>query len=404
MRRIIVVGSGVLASPCGVRVDRRRAAVQAPLIHEKSERLSDATQTYETDSDFSLPKFLLFTAFHNRASLFPMFAAATTAIAASTLGTGAAAALGIGSVALLRPVVRGRTNNVRKDLTGKVCIVTGGSRGIGLETAIQLADMGGRVIIAAPADEKDATVAAFAKRAPNGIVTYIPLDLGEPNQILAFATIVKNQFGAVDILVNCAAVSVNTLCFTPGGNERHIGVNFLGPFQLTELLIPLLQKVNGRVVYVTCSSHITAWRSGVVKSYFSPKLTEDTFHPNRQYGASKLGNILHCEMLKYRGGFSVCSVNPGQCDTMIHGKDEPREKDVLDRLCLVVRKIAVKSAYDGSQSVVNCCVRDNLDSGAHYVECTPMRSGLTAVARSRKEAAELCNWAATHTIQKLTRK
>ena len=126
------------------------------------------------------------------------------------------------------------------DLSGKVAVVTGGNSGIGFETAKTLAEAGARVVVGA----RDLTKADRLTGLDN--VTFIPLDLADPDSVDAFAGRFLGQYDRLHLLVNNAGI------FRPPefmkdkrGFELQFGVNHLGHFQLTGRLWPALTRAGG---------------------------------------------------------------------------------------------------------------------------------------------------------------
>jgi NAD(P)-dependent dehydrogenase (short-subunit alcohol dehydrogenase family) len=139
------------------------------------------------------------------------------------------------------------------DLTGRVAIVTGGSRGIGRSIAEGYALAGAKVVIASrKAEACNETVAAI--EALGGEALAVPTHMGELDQLAALASKTLEHFGAIDILVNNAA---NALAMpfdqmTPEAWEKSLSVNLRGPVFLTQYCLPGLEKSGkGSVINVS---------------------------------------------------------------------------------------------------------------------------------------------------------
>ncbi|MBW7459362.1 SDR family NAD(P)-dependent oxidoreductase, partial [Paenibacillus sepulcri] len=121
----------------------------------------------------------------------------------------------------------------RRDLTGKVAIVTGGYSGIGLETSRVLAEAGATVIVPVRTPEK-------AQQALAGIprLEMETIDLMDPASIDSFAERFLASGRALDILVNSAGIMANPLTREARGYESQFATNHLGHFLLTARLWP----------------------------------------------------------------------------------------------------------------------------------------------------------------------
>lgn len=174
------------------------------------------------------------------------------------------------------------------DQSGRVVIVTGANSGIGWDTARALAQKGATVIMACRNEEK-ANSAADQIRAlnPAGKVVVMPLNLGDLNSVRAFAVAFRSQNKQLDLLINNAGVMMPPYGKTRQGFEQQFGINHLGHFALTGLLLDMLNATpDARVVTVSSSSH----RFGIIN--FDDLNWEKGYPPQRAYGQSKLANLL----------------------------------------------------------------------------------------------------------------
>jgi NAD(P)-dependent dehydrogenase (short-subunit alcohol dehydrogenase family) len=171
------------------------------------------------------------------------------------------------------------------DLSGRTAVVTGASSGIGEATAAALAARGARVVLAVRNPDKGARAA----RAMSGRVEVRPLDLADLASVRAFAA---GWDEPLDLLVNNAGVSVPDLQRTADGFELQLGTNHLGPFALTNLLLP---RITGRVV--SLSSQVE--RMGKL-DLDDPAHERTPYRESRAYAASKLATLLFTAELQRR--------------------------------------------------------------------------------------------------------
>lgn len=145
------------------------------------------------------------------------------------------------------------------EIQPRIALITGANKGIGLETARQLAQAGLTVLLAARDSRK--AEQAVAQLAQEGLQVHpITLDVTDPAQIAAAATAIKSEYGRLDVLINNAAIiveeggfSINTTTtLTMAELRQTFDTNFFGAVELTRALLPLLQRAAAaRIVNLT---------------------------------------------------------------------------------------------------------------------------------------------------------
>lgn len=142
------------------------------------------------------------------------------------------------------------------DLTGRVAVVTGANTGLGFETARALAEHGARVVLACR-DRSRAEDAArrITERSPGTSIDCVELDLADLSSVRAAAATIRSRFDRIDLLINNAGVTGLT-GRTEDGFEIQFGINHLGHFALTGLLIDrIVAAAAARVVTVSSIGH-----------------------------------------------------------------------------------------------------------------------------------------------------
>jgi NAD(P)-dependent dehydrogenase (short-subunit alcohol dehydrogenase family) len=136
-------------------------------------------------------------------------------------------------------------------------LVTGATDGIGLQTAIELAKKGARVLVHGRTEQKARLAAGSVKsQVPKAEVVPVWGDLSRLAEVRALAAQVQREAPVLDVLVNNAGVFMKERTLTPDGYETTLQVNHLAPFLLTELLLPQLKAApQGRVVNVSSMAH-----------------------------------------------------------------------------------------------------------------------------------------------------
>ena len=198
------------------------------------------------------------------------------------------------------------------DLTGRTAVVTGGSGGLGLETARALAAHGAGVVLAArDRDKCDAAVATLAERVPGAEVDVVLLDLASLASVREAAAEIARRHDRVDLLVDNAGVMACPLGRTADGFEMQFGTNHLGHFLFTDLLHDRLVAASpSRVVVLSSAGHRY---SGI--RWDDPNFErEDEYFNWTAYGQSKTANALFALELDRRWGpegVHAWSVHPG---------------------------------------------------------------------------------------------
>lgn len=171
---------------------------------------------------------------------------------------------------------------------GRCIMVTGANTGIGYEASLILAVRGARVLLACR-DEARARAAMdrIAAAVPGADLAFVPLDQADLASVRAAAEQVMAE-PRLDVLINNAGVMYTPLQRTAQGFELQFGINHLGTFALTGLLLPKLVQTAGSRVVVTSS---LVHKSG--KPDWSDPRAEKGYSPTQRYNDSKLANMLH---------------------------------------------------------------------------------------------------------------
>jgi NAD(P)-dependent dehydrogenase (short-subunit alcohol dehydrogenase family) len=186
-------------------------------------------------------------------------------------------------------------------VTEKVIVVTGANAGIGKETAVGLASQGATTVLACRNLDKAAAAAAEVKeRSGNDRVHVVALDLSDLASVRDCASIIQEKWDRLDVLVNNAGGMWSERATTRQGFEQTFGVNHLGPFYLTVLLVDRLAasatSEPSRVVNLASVAHHTAIRG----MRWDDLQAERRYTAMGAYGPSKLANVLFTRGLARR--------------------------------------------------------------------------------------------------------
>jgi NAD(P)-dependent dehydrogenase (short-subunit alcohol dehydrogenase family) len=203
------------------------------------------------------------------------------------------------------------------DLSGKVCVITGASSGLGRESAHALAAAGAHVVLAARnRDALTQTAQWIAAEVPDARTSTVQLDLTALASVRAAVTMIRDIAPVVDVLMNNAGVMFTPLRRTHDGFEIQIGTNHFGHFELTRLLVPQLAAAgNARIVTLSSGGHVM----GDV-DFDDPNWESREYDKFVAYGASKTANILHAKEADRRlrdVGIRAYAVHPGTVATSL---------------------------------------------------------------------------------------
>ena len=195
-------------------------------------------------------------------------------------------------------------------LAGKIAMVTGANAGMGKEVALSLASQGATVVMVSR-DRGRGAAAQAEVRAKSGS-SNVELFIADLSSQQAIRELVRQFLAAHDrlhVLVNNVGVTLPRRTETVDGNESVISINHLGPFLLTNLLLPTLRaSAPSRVVVVASGAHAMG------KMNFDDLQASRSYSEIRVYNQSKLANLLFTYELARRttgSGVTVNAADPG---------------------------------------------------------------------------------------------
>ena len=269
----------------------------------------------------------------------------------------------------IKNYVAGGVCTSKAKMDGKTVIVTGANSGLGKETALDLAKRGARVIMACRDLKKGETALSdIVEKSGSTKVVLKQLDLASMKSIRQFAEDINTNEHHLHVLINNAGLGhLPHLTKTEDGFEMTMGVNHLGHFLLTNLLLDLLKKsAPSRIVVVASSVH-----KDLTKKMRFDNINSETFYKRWDaYGQSKLANILFTRELAKRlegTGVTVNCLHPG----VILG-------DFLRHIWfsyLIVFFIGLicKTEEQGAQTTIHLAVSQEVEgvSGLYFADCKP---------------------------------
>ena len=197
------------------------------------------------------------------------------------------------------------------DLKNTIAIVTGANSGMGMATVEALSDKGAEVIMLCRNEKRGQEALERLTREKNRKLYLMICDLGDFASIRSFDRSVKEKVPRVDILVNSAGFISLDRQETKNGIERQFGINHLGHFLLTTLLLDRM-PVGSRIVNVASGAH----KAG--KIHFDDINLRHGYNVVKAYSQSKLANVLFTRELAVRlkdRGITVNCCHPGAVAT-----------------------------------------------------------------------------------------
>ena len=266
-----------------------------------------------------------------------------------------------------------------RDLAETVIFITGASSGIGRVTAERLAARGARLVLMGRSLEAHQAVVDEIRKA-GGAAEHVPLDLNDLGSVRAGAEQLAAREHRIDVLINNAGVA-GRRDLTLQGFEAAFGVNHLGHFLLTRLLLPrLMATPGGRVVNVSSKAHHGA-RGIDFDSLRRPATLRSAF---ACYEVSKLCNVLHAAELARRygpQGLHSYALHPGVLATGVWRHVPQPARSLM--------KLFMKPEHEGADTSLLCAVGSEVaeHNGRYYDDCREVEP--SALAQDRELAAEL---------------
>ncbi len=244
---------------------------------------------------------------------------------------------------------------------GRTFVVTGANTGLGYETARVLSARGARVLIACRSREKAEDAIARIQQANGDVdVSFVPLDLGDLSSVRACAQTLAGE-PRIDVLINNAGVMVPPFELTVDGFESQFGVNHLGPFALTGLLLDkLAQTPASRVVNTSSLAH----NAGRIR--FDDINAGRGYNATARYAMSKLANLLFTYELQRRldaAGIPILSV---ACHPGIASTELSRYMPGLLTAATNLLQPLLNTAAQGAWPTLCAAVSDEVEGGAYY--------------------------------------
>ena len=237
----------------------------------------------------------------------------------------------------------------------KTCVVTGGSSGIGLETARGMAARGYRVLLVGRNPERTPAAAAQIRTSTgNEQVEHLLADFSSLAEVRTLAEAIAARVPRLDVLINNAGLWHPERRLSADGFEDTFAVNHLATFLLTSLLLPVIEAARGRVVVVSSRYHLKPRALPLDDIH---RVESAPYRGMRVYQQSKLCNVLFANELARRvqpRGVTAYSVHPGDVSTGIM-----RDNKVLAWLIGIANRWFLLTPEQGARTSIHAATADH---------------------------------------------
>jgi len=257
-------------------------------------------------------------------------------------------------------------------MKGKVCVITGGTDGIGKAAAYALALPGARLLVhGRDADKGARAVAELKTRSGNSAIEFLQADFGSLAEVRGLAAAVLARTSRIDVLVNNAGGIFVKKAVSKDGYEATFAVNHLAPFLLTHLLLDTL-KGGGAARIVTTASN--AHRAAKIP--FDDLQMTGKYSPMGAYGVSKLANVLFTRALAKRlqgSAVTATCLHPGLVRTNFGRNNEDAISPFVRAIIGFVMRFA-RTPEKGAETVVYLASSPEIEgtSGGYFFDCKPI--------------------------------
>ena len=273
-------------------------------------------------------------------------------------------------------------------LTGKIIVVTGANSGLGFECSKILAKKGATVVMTARnMDKGEKAKAAILNENPQGALDLMKLDVGNLQSVREFAEAFKTKYDRLDILLNNAGLMAIPRQETVDGFEMQLGVNHLGHFALTGLLLDIITQTPNALIH-----NVTSSANFMGKINFDDLMGEKEYGRWTAYGQSKLANVLFTfelqKRLKAAGYATMANVShPG----LVYGnlqENSMKESDTAGEMWFyrIARPLLARDISRGIEPMLYAMTSSEAKGGALYGPKYMHHYGSPAAVKANKTA------------------
>jgi NAD(P)-dependent dehydrogenase (short-subunit alcohol dehydrogenase family) len=286
---------------------------------------------------------------------------------------------------------------MKQNMNGKICLVTGGTNGIGKATAQALAQMGATVVIVGRSAPKTAQLVEEIRAASgNKNVDSLLADLSSQEEVRRLADEFKSKYPHLHVLLNNAGAVFLQRQLSVDGIEMTFALNHLAYFLLTNLLLDTLKaSAPARIINVSSGAHT----SGRIEF---DNLQGERSYGSRAYGNSKLANILFTMELARRlegtevTGVTVNALHPGFVATGF-GKNNGK---IIAALVSIFAPLVARSPAKGAETPIYLASSPSVEGitgkyfyDSHVIPPAPQATDMAVARKLWDVSAELVHLA-----------
>ncbi len=260
----------------------------------------------------------------------------------------------------------------------KICLITGATAGIGLETAKGIAEKNIHIVLVGRSKEKCEEAIKYVKSNNNSAsLDYLLCDLSSQKSLRKLVKDFLESYNRLDILINNAGAVYSELEYSEDGIEMQFAINHLAPFLLTNLLIDILkQSAPSRIINVSSRSHYRG------KINFNDLYHTEKYWAMAAYEQSKLANVLftyELDRMLEGTGVTANTLHPGVVNTTIGNTNS---KGIVSFAWRIIRLFGITTEQGATTSIYLATSKDVKNvSGKYFDKCTPKKSSIASYDR-----------------------
>ena len=312
----------------------------------------------------------------------------------------------------LKQFIKGGVCKNKHDMTNKLIIITGSSSGLGKESAIDLLNHNAKIIFACRSEERTMKVINALPENLRKNAIFMKLDVSSFKSIINFVHKIKQNYNAIDILMNNAGSFPLDFVWTEDGYDSYFVSLYLGPFLLSALLVNHMNKDgDSKIINLSSALHLLPKiEKGDIKKYknkdymksFYKTITDTSLYNNTKLFIIYMTQYFAKLCEKHNLPIKNVSLHPGLVKSDFFEKITRSNLlgSILRNILYFLSNLVCKTPVEGAQTQLHLSYAKNeeLINGGYYTDCKISRTGKKAGDIEIRN--EVINW----TINELKKK